>query len=99
MVFKNYFSYPKIIIFFLIFSKLWKCIYFFNIFFISLNPNECLITDFEVKEILLQKISQRNRKDKKNDPSTWLTKEILRYFRDRQFDKYTSDQYISLFLE
>lgn len=73
----------------------WKCkIIYFNLF--SINSNETLLTDFEVKEILTYRNTQKdNQKDRKQfqNATLWITRSTLRYLADKPSDNYTPEMY------
>lgn len=78
----------------------WKCkIIYFNLF--SINSNETLLTDFEVKEILTYRNTQKdNQKDRKQfqNATLWITRSTLRYLADKPSDNYTPEMYSLILL-
>lgn len=61
-----------------------------------LNTNETLLTDFEVKEVLIQRNAQKdNQRDRKQPQSStmWITRSVLRYLGEKPSNNYTPEMY------
>lgn len=67
------------------------------LYLFSIDSNETLLTDFEVKEILTYRNTQKdNQKDKKQfqNATIWITRSTLRYLGDKPSNNYTPEMYI-----